>query len=221
MATARKHTALGATTTFDTEVIFNRTLGIMGSGEFDLQDLFKHELSPIPTSLFLDDGSMRPATAKSKLKSFFGVHHSSRSLCKPDLVVVDGCAMLWAIHWPISGTVLDLVNAIAAYLDKRLANSDVHLIFDRYFDYSPKGCTRGRRKSVSGDCRHLTVQSPLPPQSVSLTITDNKVQLIELICDKLPVHFEEHSHRNRLLITGPDTIPEEVHMGVTIKRHYA
>ena len=52
MDTTGKRINLEATTTVDTEVIFNRTLGIIGSGEFDLHDLFSHELAPIPTSLF-------------------------------------------------------------------------------------------------------------------------------------------------------------------------
>ena len=54
----------GAVTTVDIEVIFNRTLGIICSEEFDLHDLFSHELAPIPTSLFLDDGSMISASSK-------------------------------------------------------------------------------------------------------------------------------------------------------------
>ena len=45
----------GAVTTVDIEVVFNRTLCIIGSDEFDLHDLFSHELAPIPISLFLDD----------------------------------------------------------------------------------------------------------------------------------------------------------------------
>ena len=48
----------GAVTTVDFEVVFNRTLGIIGLEEFDLHDVFSHELAPIPTSLFLDDGRM-------------------------------------------------------------------------------------------------------------------------------------------------------------------
>ena len=54
----------GAVTTVDIEVVFNRTLRIIGSEEFDLHDLFSHELAPIPTSLFLDDGSMISASSK-------------------------------------------------------------------------------------------------------------------------------------------------------------
>ena len=54
----------GGFTTVDIEVVFNRTLGIIGSEEFDLHDLFSHELSSIPTLLFLDDGSMISASSK-------------------------------------------------------------------------------------------------------------------------------------------------------------
>ena len=53
-----------AVTTVDIDVVFNRTLGSIGSEEFDLHDLFSHELAPIPTSLFLDDGSMISASSK-------------------------------------------------------------------------------------------------------------------------------------------------------------
>ena len=53
-----------AVTTVDNEVVVNRTLGIIGSEEVDLLDFFYHELAPIPTSLFLDDGSMISASSK-------------------------------------------------------------------------------------------------------------------------------------------------------------
>ena len=54
----------GAVTTVDIEVVYNRTLGIIGSEEVGLHDLFSHELAPIPTSLFLDGGSMISASSK-------------------------------------------------------------------------------------------------------------------------------------------------------------
>ena len=57
-------------TTVDIEVEFNRTFGIIGSEEFDLHDLLSHELAPIPTPLFLDDGSMISASSKSKLNNY-------------------------------------------------------------------------------------------------------------------------------------------------------
>ena len=103
----------------------------------------------------------------------YQIEESSRRVEIPDLIVLGSCAILWTINCPISGTLLDLVNAVAAYVHARLMNSDVLLIFDIYIDYSTKGCTRDRRASVTADrCPHLILQSPLPPQSVSLTITD-------------------------------------------------
>ena len=63
----------GAITTDDTEAIFNRTLGIIGSEGFDLHDLFTHELAPIPTSVSLDDDSMISASSKSKLNNYLNL----------------------------------------------------------------------------------------------------------------------------------------------------
>ncbi len=64
MDTTMKGINMGTVTTVDIELVFNRTLGIIGSEEFDIHDLFSHELAPIPTSLFLDDGSMISASSK-------------------------------------------------------------------------------------------------------------------------------------------------------------
>ena len=63
--TPMKGINLGAVTTVDIEVVFNRTHGIIRSEEFDLHDeLFSHELAPIPTALFLDDDGMISASSK-------------------------------------------------------------------------------------------------------------------------------------------------------------
>ena len=64
MDTSMKGMNMGAIRTVDIEVVFNRTLSIIGSEEFHLADLFSDELAPIPTSLFLDDSSMISASSK-------------------------------------------------------------------------------------------------------------------------------------------------------------
>lgn len=218
MATTRKRTPLGCATTFDTEVIFNRTLGILGTGEVDMPALFSHELAPIPTSLFVEDGGMRPASSKSKLMNCLEVQQSYRNVPQPKLAVLDGCAILWVIHWPPGGTVQDLATTLAKYIQRKLVIGDVNLVFDRYYDFSTKGCTRGRR-AASGDHCHLTLQSPLPAQSAVLTVTDNKVQLIDIICMHLIDQFQKEPCNNRLIITGPCPTPDEVCMGIHIQRH--
>ena len=118
MATKRKRLQLqeGVQPAFDTEVIFIRTMGLMNTMDFDLRELFDYELSQIPTSLFIDDGNLRPSTAKSKLKKSIEVEQSLRTTPDPLVFVLDGCAILWTIHWPVLGTVDDLVTAIETYL---------------------------------------------------------------------------------------------------------
>ena len=63
MDTPMKWINTGVVTTVDIEVVFNRTLGIIGSEEFYLHDLLSYELATIPTSLFLDNGSLISASS--------------------------------------------------------------------------------------------------------------------------------------------------------------
>jgi hypothetical protein len=59
----------------------------------------------------------------------------------------------------------------------------------------------------------LTEDTPLPKQSLLLTVTDNKKQLIELIVDRLCAM--QHPVGTDVVITGPD--PQPVHMGSGLK----
>ena len=88
------------------------------------------------------------------------------------------------------------------YVHGKLSNCDVCVIFERCFDHSVKGCTHGQRTAVRGNQHHLTLQSPVPIKSVSLTVTDYKVKIIDIICKGLLVHFQEQPCDNRLIITS-------------------
>ena len=48
-----------------------------------------------------------------------------------DATFLDGCAVLWVIPWPTSGTVQDYLDQFRSYLHKFLKTSDVYLVFDR------------------------------------------------------------------------------------------
>ena len=65
-------------------------MGLMSSRDIQLSNLFYHELAPVLTSMFDDEEEMR-----------------IRNVHKPDAVLIDACAILWSIHWPIHGTVHD------------------------------------------------------------------------------------------------------------------
>lgn len=217
MATKRKKIKLqeDGEATFDTEVIFNRTLGILNTMDFNLRELFHYELSQIPTALFTDDGSLRPATSKSNLKKSLEVEQSGRTTPDPQVIVLDGCAVLWTIHWPVPGTINDLITTVETYLRQKLFHSDVYLIFNRYYPYSPKGCTRSRRACVAASGPfHLIATSPLPSQSASLSIVDNKVQIIYTLCDALIGRFQKEVTQRKLVITGSDPVPHDIQEGI-------
>ena len=49
--------------------------------------------------------------------------------------VLDGSAVLWVVHWPAEGVIAHFVENFKGFLLKKLLESDVYLIFDRYREY--------------------------------------------------------------------------------------
>ena len=48
-----------------------------------------------------------------------------------DASFLDGCALLWVVPWPTSGTVQDYLDRFRSYIHRRLKKTDVYLVFDR------------------------------------------------------------------------------------------
>ena len=69
----------------------------------------------------------------------------------------------------------------------------------------------------------LCPTAPLPSQKVTLTITRNKKQLIDIICKDLQGDADFHrknTQKHKLVITGQDKSPVEISCGgVVILRH--
>ncbi len=84
------------------------------------------------------------------------------------------------------GNCARLCNNCVSYISTRTSQSDVHLVFDRYHDYSIKsGARQERAGQYASRCHQLSLQTPLPPQKVVLTVTRNKIQLIILFVSSL------------------------------------
>ena len=110
------------------------------------------------------------------------VEQSARATGQPDAIVIDGCAIFWLVHWPSKESVQDLVANVVKHVTSKLKGSTrVHVIFDRYCEYSIKHGTRCSRTPQVYREHQLCLSSPLPPQEVSLI----KTQLIDMICDEL------------------------------------
>ena len=122
MSFSRKHLKLEKSKVFDTETIYARAMTLQATSRgIDPENLLAHELAPYPTSMFDVDGHMREAKTKSMLKNTLKVDVSSRSAERgTDATFLDGCAVLWVIPWPTSGTVQDYLDQFRSYLHKFL-----------------------------------------------------------------------------------------------------
>ena len=124
---------------------------------------------------------------KAVLKTKLQVEQSSRIQWVPDAVIIDGCAMLWTVHWPMSDTVeayvINFMDAIKYHMERTPCRlSDIW----RYVENSTKQMTRSSRSGNDASRKHqLCLHTTLPTQKVALNIVHNKVQLINLICHYL------------------------------------
>ena len=87
----------------------------------------------------------------------------------------------------------------------------------RYKADSRKESTRNGRGKGASRVYSLRNTTRLPPQKVMLTVTINKVQLIDLICEDMAFHKDDFS-QHKLVLTGSDPVPVEINRGVIIKR---
>ena len=195
MVAAKKHVNVGGTKVYDMNIIYSRVIGLQASGrDFDIKDVLSYELAPVPTSMFETTGEMRAATSKSSLKRQLQVEVSARTIASDtSVVVIDGSALLWVIPWPAEGITTDYANNLKHTIAKRLKVGDVHLVFDRYYDYSTKSVTRSARATGVSRVHELQLNTKLPPQKTVLTVTENKKQLINLVVKLL---IEDESFHN-------------------------
>lgn len=133
MALSRKHVKMGDTEVFETEIIYARAMCVQSSPQsLDTNILLSHELAPYPTSMFDPNGHMREAKTKSNLKNAIKVEVPSRHAEQGiGASFLDGCAVLWVVAWPATGTVQDYLDRFRHYLHGYLKTSAVYLVFDR------------------------------------------------------------------------------------------
>jgi len=142
MNTTKKAIRVGGKDVFDMNLIYSRVLGLQQSCDIDFTDVLRNELAPLPTSVFKDTGDIRTAAGKSSLKQKLNVILSSCHIHDAEVTIIDGCAILWCIHWPCKGTVHDYIDNFCTYVINKTKVSDVYVLFDRYFDYNIKSVTR-------------------------------------------------------------------------------
>ena len=218
MSVTKRQIKVDKMSVYDTELIYSRVIGLQSSRDISMKDVLEYELSPVPTSLFEDSGEMRTPKAKSTLKRKLQV--DAESVGVRTCVILDGCAILWVIHWPTTGTVADYVKNFVAYIQRLLHCTDVYLVFDRYYKPSIKGETRLSRAGKTAVRQHiLNASTELPSQKVTLCVTENKVQLIDIICQYLMDHASELPQENKLVVTYKHPVPFQIVHGEISQRN--
>ncbi|KAG0725666.1 hypothetical protein GWK47_038169 [Chionoecetes opilio] len=165
--------------------------------------------------MFQADGQMRVATGKATLKKNLQVEVSQRLITSPTSMVVDVSALQWTLEWPSQGTVDTFISVFKVWVNARLLEADVHLCFDRYFEYSTKSSTRSARANATR-VHQLERKTPLPARDAVLKNSANKKQLNTLLCDAIlsDDNFLQHATQNHLQRwVGENDMPTQVSKG--------
>ena len=104
MAASNKAVKIAGTPVYDTELIYTIVLKLQQSRNFNIQTILTYGLSATPPALFDENGDMR-LQIKATLRNQLKVEISNRRTSPPDAIIIDGCAYLWSVHWPTSGTI--------------------------------------------------------------------------------------------------------------------
>jgi len=96
MEVSKKSVRVGDKDVYNVHLVYSRVLGLQQSRNIDFAEVLKHELAPLPTSVFKDDGEMQIAATKSDLKRQLQVGVSARLVEKVVATVIDGCTLLWS-----------------------------------------------------------------------------------------------------------------------------
>ena len=103
--------------------------------------------------------------------------HAERDV---EAIFLDSWAVLWVIPWPMS--VQDYLDRFRDHIQTFLKKTNVYLVFDRYKADSTNASKRHGQDQGASRMYTLRSTTRLPPQDVILTVTQNKMQLIQLIC---------------------------------------
>ncbi|KAG7177523.1 hypothetical protein Hamer_G008156 [Homarus americanus] len=101
---------------YDNNLIYSRVLGLQHARDIGLTTVLKYELAPLPTSMFTESGDMYIATSKMTLKKKLQVLVSARLSPDPQILIIDGCGILWCVHWSCKGTVQDCIDIVCSFI---------------------------------------------------------------------------------------------------------
>ena len=127
-------------TMMNSEVLFRRLLAVSKQRDVNLELVLSHELTPVPPSLFNDDGTMRKTTkadlANTLEPNFDEFQVLAVSNDNHTAYIIDGMVLLQALDESKFDTFNDLGHVVMqimqSLLTSYLGETSVSLVFDRY-----------------------------------------------------------------------------------------
>ena len=175
MENTKKSMKLGDTAVYDPERLYAR----MKKRDLNLEDVFSHELCPVPSALFDDYTDMRKSS-KAALVSKVAKFCEKPPLSETE--IVDGNELLYHIKRPKLGTVDDLAKRVIKNFSGK--GHTVYVVFDRYRELSVKAYERARRAGGKIPAEHdLQRNTILPAKKDVMKSRRIKQQLIKHICE--------------------------------------
>lgn len=188
--------------------MFRRIVSAAQYKNLDFINVLSYELTPIPTSIFHEDSTMRK-TAKSdlanKLESFSDILYEPPSAVQS--YFIDGMVLLQELNEKTFKTFENLADVVL----KRLLfifteNKECHtisLIFDRYdIEYSVKGLERQKRGETKLGTYAIIGSRTVPNYRNFLKSTMNKMSLIKFLTQHLMSISGKLPPGKELLVAG-------------------
>lgn len=168
----------------DPQLLFQRLLQVARDDTDRLHEIFQHELTSLPTSLF--DGSGFPGeTNKHTLAEFLWSSEESTPASLPSeniKYILDGGSLLHRLPWPKGSSYTDLVEMYVNFVSRKY--KDANIIFDGYCSGpGTKDMTHLRRsKGMVGTNTAFTADMLLCEKKEHfLANAENKEQFLRLL----------------------------------------
>ena len=190
------------------EVMYLRLLAINASKKVPMTRVMAYENTPVPISLFTDEGIMHGGTKSDfmhKLEELLPEHlQNLKDVEGCDAVIHDGNAVVHTMGEPArtDKTFQDMSSKFQAKIlnitSEELNSSNcsqIHIVFDKYNMQSIKASTREKRGDTGGTTflHHVAQDVALPKKWPSfLSCGQNKAGLARCYTDYVESHIGEH-----------------------------
>ena len=178
--------------------------------DIDVEELLQRELSPVPLSIAMPNGSLREASGKSDLSKILqeNVCQSQAPISQNETcTITDGMAAIQSLaNASAAKTFGEWCDKFSAYVTSHFSDkcTRVDVVFDRYLKNSIKEGTRSKRKG--GKSRGIRRNVESREQRIGdwnrfIVLEDNKASLAHFLSTEMSQSYNAHPHRE-LVVSG-------------------